>query len=597
MNIARRRYLRVHGTAVMWQTGYKARAKQSARDLIATLNSKSSDATKMHRRVTGVFLGVGISLGLTVVAGYLVIRQVRNGVDEDHPLRQRVNPLVALPLFWPAIASGQLGVKATDAVAVRWLSRVIAFVASLLGLAFLYIGSTTSCGCGDEGQEDGGHGMASSSEDGGACDMDPLDVQICTTRAVQWYAQGAVALATALYVGRVLLFRRQAGPRRGLRDIWRVTRALFAGIAVVYLLRAIVILILAGGELSEEFSSGDLMSILAIAVVWILTSLATDVRCRRRVHALLARRFGGEEGQWRAAAVIACLATRKGSSEEAMQMMMTAAEARFRTMPFVNLRADDFTRKAGDPLADDELRARTEKATLGEIDAFLSHSWHDDAAKKWTTLSKWADENTRVDGKPPKLWFDRACIDQKNIDDDLATLPVFLSGCKNLLVLAGETYPCRLWCVMEIYTFYQMHHDDVSRKSGQREMASLVQVLPVLRSERGELRASSEESVLEAVRSQFLRFDVAACRCFQPPNQPDLKEHLLGVIETGWGDHTSFNQMVRQTFPNLISLDHLTPRQGRGSITSSLWGVRESGHKATNGPNKEKADDNLRQHV
>ena len=40
---------------------------------------------------------------------------------------------------------------------------------------------------------------------------------------------------------------------------------------------------------------------------------------------------------------------------------------------------------------------------------------------------------------------DKACIDQDNIDRSLACLPIFLAGCKTLLITAGPTYCTRLW--------------------------------------------------------------------------------------------------------------------------------------------------------
>ena len=48
---------------------------------------------------------------------------------------------------------------------------------------------------------------------------------------------------------------------------------------------------------------------------------------------------------------------------------------------------------------------------------------------------------------------DKACIDQGNIQQSLACLPIFLAGCQTLLVVAGPTYCSRLWCVMELFTF------------------------------------------------------------------------------------------------------------------------------------------------
>ena len=35
-------------------------------------------------------------------------------------------------------------------------------------------------------------------------------------------------------------------------------------------------------------------------------------------------------------------------------------------------------------------------------------------------------------------------------------LPIFLSGCRKLLILAGPTYCSRLWCVLECFVFLKM---------------------------------------------------------------------------------------------------------------------------------------------
>ena len=107
------------------------------------------------------------------------------------------------------------------------------------------------------------------------------------------------------------------------------------------------------------------------------------------------------------------------------------------------------------------------------------HSWHDLPQNKWRTLEAWAAQFAEKNNRSPVLWLDKAqrlesaskmfcsvslsrvatgprtlvhqaCIDQTAIADSLACLPVFLAGCKNLLVLAGPTYTERLWCVMEV---------------------------------------------------------------------------------------------------------------------------------------------------
>ena len=103
-----------------------------------------------------------------------------------------------------------------------------------------------------------------------------------------------------------------------------------------------------------------------------------------------------------------------------------------------------------DPL----LFEKTIPATLGQVDAFVSHSWHDDSDLKWEQLQAWGEEFRRTHGgREPMVWIDKYCLDQENLNEGLMCLPVFLAGCNSLLVLAGRTYPRRLWCVMELFIF------------------------------------------------------------------------------------------------------------------------------------------------
>ena len=96
-----------------------------------------------------------------------------------------------------------------------------------------------------------------------------------------------------------------------------------------------------------------------------------------------------------------------------------------------------------------ELAKKTEAATLGEVDAFLSHSWRDEDAapgQKYAALEAWAARFEAAHGRGPTCWLDKACIKQDSIDEALACLPVFLAGCERMLVIAGKTYTTRLWC-------------------------------------------------------------------------------------------------------------------------------------------------------
>mmetsp|Transcript_21045 Transcript_21045/g.62491 ORF Transcript_21045/g.62491 Transcript_21045/m.62491 type:complete len:104 (+) Transcript_21045:85-396(+) len=81
-------------------------------------------------------------------------------------------------------------------------------------------------------------------------------------------------------------------------------------------------------------------------------------------------------------------------------------------------------------------------AKLGTCDAFISHSWHD-TEDKWAKLCAWADAFYSRRGRWPNIWLDKFCIDQNNIDRSLAALPIYLTGCKSLVICAGPTYTRR----------------------------------------------------------------------------------------------------------------------------------------------------------
>ena len=85
-------------------------------------------------------------------------------------------------------------------------------------------------------------------------------------------------------------------------------------------------------------------------------------------------------------------------------------------------------------------------ATLGSVDAFLSHSWHDPPAEKWRLLQQWRAEFVRTNSREANIWLDRCCIDPSNLEAALPLLPIYLASCDKLLALRGPTYLNRLWC-------------------------------------------------------------------------------------------------------------------------------------------------------
>ena len=148
-------------------------------------------------------------------------------------------------------------------------------------------------------------------------------------------------------------------------------------------------------------------------------------------------------------------------------------------------------------------------------------------------------------------WWQKACIDQSDIDANLAALPLFLSGCKRLVVLAGVTYPTRLWCVMELFTFVRMGHS--------QERIYFKQL-------------GGEETELA-----LARFDAAKARCFYNRD----REKLLAVVESGFGDLPPFNRAVRDLLG--VTLSNLRKKK---STTSKImaFSLRESSKKKAKGP-------------
>jgi uncharacterized protein YjbI with pentapeptide repeats len=82
------------------------------------------------------------------------------------------------------------------------------------------------------------------------------------------------------------------------------------------------------------------------------------------------------------------------------------------------------------------LRARAAPAELGDGDAFISHSSADPLWAKLEAIDGWATDFRRAAERWPRLWLDLACAE---IDShpDMASIPLCVSGCSAMLVLAG----------------------------------------------------------------------------------------------------------------------------------------------------------------
>ena len=141
--------------------------------------------------------------------------------------------------------------------------------------------------------------------------------------------------------------------------------------------------------------------------------------------------------------------------------------------------------------------------------------------------------------RPPFRWTDQcSCVpataDQNNIQQSLSFLPIYLSGCQTLLIMAGPTYCSRLWCVMEIFTFLFM--------GGKLER---IEIHALSASDDAPTSpADGRRSSLSSLKQQFATFDAAKAQCFLPQD----KHRLLAVVEAGYGDFQQFNTCVRTAF-------------------------------------------------
>jgi hypothetical protein len=179
-----------------------------------------------------------------------------------------------------------------------------------------------------------------------------------------------------------------------------------------------------------------------------------------------------------------------------------------------------------------EVFVRTHPALLGEVDAFVSHSWHDEPRAKWDALQAWCNGFHAKHGRPPKLWLDFCCIDQNNIEASLSCLPVFLSGCKKLLLIAGASYARRLWCAIELFVFVSIHQ---TTSCESLEVALLGKT------------AAERSSVGESFKS----FDVMRCECSVLEDQ----QRLQGVVEAGSGTAENFNAQIRRMLGGIKEAD------------------------------------------
>ena len=85
-------------------------------------------------------------------------------------------------------------------------------------------------------------------------------------------------------------------------------------------------------------------------------------------------------------------------------------------------------------------------------------------------------------------------------------MPVSVMSCKVMLVLCGSTYPCRLWCIWELFTLMAFV-----------PMAEVLERLHLVA-----LHPSTPAPSPDSVAEQLCRFNVADAHCYDPNEEARL---------------------------------------------------------------------------
>jgi hypothetical protein len=225
---------------------------------------------------------------------------------------------------------------------------------------------------------------------------------------------------------------------------------------------------------------------------------------------------------------------------------MTVALASFRGLPFGELTEEDLRHaREHDGRADgDTLAAHSTPIEFGGCDGFVSHAWADDHSARWRALSRWAKDFRLARSRDPMCWLDKACIDQSNIDESLKCLPVFLAGAQRMVILAGPSYPRRLWCIIEAFTFLRVGADP-----------SRIKVIPLgLMSSRA---SGDATSATDRVRDAFAAFDIRDAQCYAAD-----RDRLLGAIESAFDNLDEFNKVCSTTLVAAADRDRMLANVG-----------------------------------
>mmetsp|Transcript_5434 Transcript_5434/g.16185 ORF Transcript_5434/g.16185 Transcript_5434/m.16185 type:complete len:554 (-) Transcript_5434:293-1954(-) len=388
-----------------------------------------------------------------------------------------------------------------------------------------------------------------------ACVHDVLGALPCSITIPQFVGVGLFSCVAGLSgaCASGIAACMHTAPRARLSVLWNTLGYSFLPVSLSYLVATVLELValessgLGSGPDStqaERDTARNVRHANAVILVFVVEGLlvAAFALCpRKRLHVQQYLMSQGE--QVVAASAIASLLGRMDPDKA-----KAVAARRFRYVTLDQISREELA----DATPDQRLFARSKPAKLGEVDAFLSHSWRDDPTAKWVAIQGWRHRFKEVHRREPRVWIDKCCIDQTDIATNLMCLPIFLAGCNQLLALHGKSYLTRLWCVIELFVFLEM--GGTPRQIDLRPLVGVDDILvhPMM-AELSSARAGGQDvdchaldRVGEARKAEWIEslrlLDARAATAFLPED----RDRLLATIDAGFGGFDAFNCALRK---------------------------------------------------
>ena len=217
---------------------------------------------------------------------------------------------------------------------------------------------------------------------------------ILTVGAVLTFALAGALVPTLWFRGS-----RAMQPRPALRRLWTAMRLFFLGFGLLW--AGVAIATMYAVKADVEDIDRSTFPVRMSTTLLVCAALATP-RNRGRLHRRLGR-LGGRGTEAEEAAAVAALVG--GSNPDAA---LERASKLLRCLPADRLHAEDLANNTAAPPAGPTLHERTEPAAMGEVTAFLSHSWSDEneaPGAKHAAVSRWAARHREKTGSEPTLWL------------------------------------------------------------------------------------------------------------------------------------------------------------------------------------------------